>query len=146
MIKVLLAEDNHDLAFIMTTAMTMKGYRVHHVANADLVIPALYNFNPHLVILDIMMPSKQGLDGIELAQLIRQNAGFKHVPILISSAISTASGFTEDQMRAKIGADDYLAKPFEVDEFLLRVDRLLQAAGIRLDPEAGTADNVNPTG
>ncbi|MDZ7641829.1 MAG: response regulator [Desulfurivibrio sp.] len=75
-------------------------------------------WHPHLIILDIMLPM---IDGFSILKTIRQED--EKIPVLILSA----RGDTRDKVKGlRYGVDDYLAKPFDLEEFLLRVERLIQ--------------------
>lgn len=113
-INILYVEDDPSLAFVTKDNLEQFGYKVIHFENGQI---ALNNFTLHkfdLCILDIMLPK---LDGFELAKGIRQiNA---EIPILFLSAKSQ----TEDKIHGlKLGADDYITKPFSMEELRLKIE------------------------
>ncbi|MBT3583268.1 MAG: response regulator transcription factor [Halobacteriovoraceae bacterium] len=117
MTKILIVEDEKHIAEGLKINLTLLGHQVVHAANGIEGLKAWRSENPDLIVLDIMMPA---LDGYGVLQEIRGED--KKIPILILSAKDEA----KDKIKAfKKGVDDYLAKPFNLDEFLLRVDRLL---------------------
>lgn len=116
--RVLLVEDDFNLGFVIQDLLKMEGYTVHLSKDGK---EGLMQFNKEaydLCLLDVMMPKK---DGFSLAEDIRKiNAS---VPIIFI----TAKGMEEDRIRGlKIGADDYITKPFSNEEFLLRVEAVLR--------------------
>lgn len=115
--KVLIAEDERHLAEGLKLNLTLQGHEVLHAENGIETLQKWREWKPDLVLLDIMMP---GLDGFSVLEEIRKVD--KKLPILILSAKDAA----RDKVKAlSKGVDDYLAKPFDLDELLLRVERLL---------------------
>lgn len=117
-IKILLVEDDHNLGFVIQDLLKMEGYKVHLRTDGK---EGLMQFNKErydLCLLDVMMPKK---DGFSLAEDIRKTND--EVPIVFL----TAKGMTEDKVTGfKVGADDYITKPFENEEFLLRIKAILR--------------------
>jgi two-component system, OmpR family, phosphate regulon response regulator OmpR len=114
---ILLVDDDNRIRALLSRYLGEHGYRVttaEHSASARLRIDA---FTFDLLIVDVMMPGDNGLD---LTRWIRANS---HVPILML----TAMGNADDRIKGlEIGADDYLAKPFEPRELLLRINNILK--------------------
>lgn len=122
MVNILVAEDNIPYRNLIKIHLTRAGY---HVLEADDGVRALelLAHNPvHLLIADIMMPN---MDGFELTSQIR-SANYS-LPILI---ISAKSALDDKREGFKNGADDYMTKPIDMDEMLLRVEALLRRAHI----------------
>ncbi len=117
-IKVLLAEDDVNLGLVVSDQLKSDGYAVSLCCDG---VEALQRFNSeeyHLCILDVMMPKK---DGFTLAKDIRQMNS--EIPILFL----TAKSLKEDKLEGfSIGADDYLTKPFDYEELLLRIQALVR--------------------
>ncbi|HEY8365900.1 MAG TPA: response regulator transcription factor [Bacteroidia bacterium] len=120
-ISILLAEDDTNLGFVIKDLLEDEGYDVKLATDG---VAALQKFNEmsfDLCLLDVMMPLK---DGFTLAENIR--ASKPDMPIIFL----TARGVTEDKVRGlKLGADDYITKPFENEEFLLRIENVLKRTG-----------------
>jgi len=115
--RILVIEDEPHIAEGIQLNLKIKGYRPKIAADGPSGLEAWKSFDPHLIVLDIMLP---GIDGLTILQHIRLDD--ERIPILILSAKNKAS----DRIKGfKNGVDDYLPKPFHVDEFLLRVDRLI---------------------
>ncbi len=115
---ILLVEDEPHIAQGLIYNLQEEGYLVTHVESGEKALNHLQESNCALVILDRMLP---GIDGLEVCRQIRQQD--KQLPILML----TARGDEEDRIAGlSEGADDYLSKPFNLKEFLLRVGALLR--------------------
>lgn len=116
--KILLVEDDPNLGFVMKDNLLLKGYDVALASDGE-EGEQLFRSRPFdLCILDVMLPLK---DGFALAQNIRKEN--QQVPILFV----TAKSMTEDKIAAfLLGADDYLTKPFSMEELLLRIEVFLR--------------------
>lgn len=117
-VKILYAEDDETLAFLTKDNLEQHGYEVVHCTHGDLCLEAFKTGHFDLCILDIMLPK---LDGFELASAIR-NAD-TDIPILFLSAKT----LKEDRLKGlRLGADDYLVKPFSIEELLLKITIFLK--------------------
>lgn len=115
--RILVIEDDQALALGLRINLEAEGYDVLHTASAEDGLALLETSSLDLVILDLMLP---GMDGIEALKMIRKDD--PKIPVLIL----TARSLVEEKVEGlKIGADDYLTKPFHLEEFLLRVRRIL---------------------
>lgn len=120
-IKILLVEDDENLGFVMLDSLMMLDYDVVLSADGKEGLLAFNKGNYDLCLLDVMLPKK---DGFSLAEDIRKID--KEVPIVFL----TAKSLTEDKIRGfKVGADDYITKPFSMDEFQLRIEAILKRSG-----------------
>ncbi|MFM1931612.1 MAG: hypothetical protein RL226_915 [Bacteroidota bacterium] len=117
-VKILLVEDDYNLGFVMQDLLRMEGFHVHLATDGKDGLVSFSQDNYHLCLLDVMLPEK---DGFTLAEDIRKlNAD---VPIVFI----TAKGMIEDKLKGlRIGADDYITKPFVNEEFLLRIRAILK--------------------
>jgi len=116
--KVLLAEDDASLGFIIKDALEEDGYEVVHCADGQSAIDRFNKSEFDICLLDVMMPNK---DGFAVAKKIRQHSDL--VPILFL----TAKSMEEDKIRGfQSGADDYITKPFNMAELLLRMEVFLR--------------------
>ena len=118
MTRILIVEDNPDLAFGLRNNLEIEGYDVFVAADGPAGVSSTREHRPDLVILDLMLP---GMDGYRVLRTLRGDGFDKPVLIL------TARGEEADKvMGFRIGADDYVTKPFGVLELLARVDALLR--------------------
>jgi two-component system alkaline phosphatase synthesis response regulator PhoP len=118
--RILLIEDNHDLAFGLRNNLEIEGYEVETAADGKAGLKAFAKVNPDLVILDLMLPE---LDGFRVLRSLRQDG--HATPVLLL----TAKGEEADKVRGlRMGADDYVTKPFGLLELLARVEALLRRA------------------
>ena len=121
-IHILIVEDNDSLRKLMRLHLERAGYQVSEAADGVQALQIIEHNHIHLLIADVMMPL---LGGFELTGELR-NAKYT-IPILIVSAKDTLEDKRQGFQR---GADDYLTKPFDMDEMLLRVEALLRRARI----------------
>ncbi len=115
--SLLIAEDEESLREALKLNLELEGYEVTTVDNGPAVIKAVKNEYFDLIILDIMLPD---MDGITVCETIRMQ--HNDVPILFLSARNSSADRVEG---LKKGGDDYLTKPFNLEELLLRVDKLV---------------------
>lgn len=130
MTKVLVVEDNANLAFGLTRSLESEGYEVEAAEDGVRGFDLARSTNPDLVVLDLMLP---GMDGYTILKKLRAEG--KDVPVLIL----TARGEEADKVFGfRLGADDYVTKPFSLSELLARVQAILRRAksGERRDGEA----------
>ena len=119
---ILVIEDDRALREGLVLNFELHGYRVDAAADGEEGMQKAFDLRPDLIVLDIMLPGWSGLD--ILAELRDRN---ENVPVLILSA----RGSTDNKVEGlNIGADDYLAKPFELSELLARVEAMLRRRGV----------------
>ncbi len=115
--RILIIEDDEAICNILRRALTYDGYQAEIALDGETGLVSARNQSPDLVILDWMLP---GMDGLEVCQRLR-NMG--EIPILIL----TAKDALQDRVQGlDAGADDYMVKPFELDELLARLRALLR--------------------
>jgi len=122
MFKILVVEDEKDLNRTVCTFLNHSGYEATGCLNAQEAYDAMYDRMFDLIISDIMMP---GADGFELAANVR--ALNENIPILFMTA---KDDIASKQRGFRIGVDDYMVKPIDLDELYLRIGALLRRAGI----------------
>ena len=136
--KILVVEDDDHIAEGLNLNLSLQGYDVAVAPDGVSALDKWRQWHPDLVVLDIMLPV---LDGLSVLKQIRQED--KQLPILILSAKSAS----DDRVRGlSYGVDDYLSKPFDLNEFLLRVDRLLtRASWYHPEPAPHMPEDVTET-
>lgn len=118
MARILYVEDDETLNFITRDHLEMQGYEVHQCADGLNALKAFKEQHFDICVLDVMLPE---MDGFELAQEIRKRNN--EIPIIFL----TAKSMKEDRIEGlKIGADDYVTKPFSMEELLLRIEVFLR--------------------
>ncbi len=116
---VLIIEDNADVAYYLKTCLEEQ-YRVLHAADGLVGIQTAFSQTPDIVICDVMMPGK---DGYEVCATLKADERTDHIPIIMLTAKVT----TQDRLTGlSRGADAYLAKPFEKEELMIRLDKLME--------------------
>lgn len=116
--KIIFAEDNIEIAKLVMYRFKKEGYHVIHFPTGEGVTEAVFLKKPDLVLLDIMMPMK---DGIQILQEIRERD--KSLPVVLISAKSNESSIVEG---FELGASDFIVKPFSSSELLSRIKKLLK--------------------
>ena len=126
--RVMIVEDDTDIATLVANVLAEEGYTTHVVTDSRQAIETFERFRPELVTLDVMMPS---IDGISLCLELRRSS---EVPILFISA----KGDPPDRVVGlRVGADDYMGKPFDNDELVARVEALLRRSHMSHESPAG---------
>lgn len=126
--KVLLVEDEMALGQIISDTLEIRGFQTVHVIDGALAYETFVLEKPHIVVLDVMLPS---VNGLEIAAAIREED--KQVPILFLTARST----TEDLIKGfTAGGNDYIKKPFDLDELIVRIEAFVLRSRL---PEITTA-------
>lgn len=118
---ILVIEDEEDIAFLIRFMLERQQYAVEHVADGRQAMDYLaQSAPPDLVLMDIMLPYH---DGIEIIQRLRSTPGWQSLPVLML----TAKAREADIVKAlELGADDYVTKPFQPEELLARIKRLIR--------------------
>jgi DNA-binding response OmpR family regulator len=118
MAKVLIVEDDHAMAAALRDGFAFEGYDVHHAKDGESALAMATSRGVDLVVLDVMLPKLSGLDVLK-----RLRAGGSELPVIML----TARGQEIDKVLGlKLGADDYVTKPFGFMELLARVEALLR--------------------
>ena len=134
--RVLVVEDDEDIALALQRSLRMEGYEVRIAADGEAALDFAGAFHPDLVVLDLGLPK---LDGIEVARRLREGGD---VPILMLTARDALESRVEG---LDSGADDYLVKPFERQELLARLRALLRRRPPRGSASMAVADlTLNP--
>src|SRR5579884_1824161 len=124
---IVVADDDPQLLRLVARNLEMEGYTTHTASDGQQALDLVESKAPDLVLLDVMMPR---LDGFTVCHRIRE---FSSVPVIIV----TARGQDQDKVRGlDLGADDYLTKPFSVDELLARVRAVLRRAHLSANEHA----------
>jgi len=117
--RILVADDEPALLRLLEFVLGRRGYIIQGVTNGNAAIEVLKTESPDLVILDVMMP---GLDGYEVLTFIRETLRLEGLPVVMLTA---RAQLDDIQRGLTLGADAYLAKPFDPEELLSVVESLL---------------------
>ncbi len=123
--RILLAEDDPDLGNILSQYLSMQGFEVTLARDGEEAWVYFQDKPADICVLDVMMPK---MDGYEVAVKIKRKN--PDIPFLFL----TAKSLKEDRLKGlKIGADDYICKPFDVDELVLRINNILRRSSVSID-------------
>ena len=117
--KILLVDDSRAIAMVMQARLESFGYEVRHAINGEVALDYFKTDSFDLILMDIEMP---GMNGFEALRLMRRDAETAHIPIVMISGNEQA---TEQFYANRIGADDFMKKPFSRYEVFSRIERLL---------------------
>ncbi|RBP68336.1 two-component system alkaline phosphatase synthesis response regulator PhoP [Alkalibaculum bacchi] len=118
--KILVVEDERNIFELIKFNLENNGYEVIGVDDGALAIDTILSERPKLVVLDLMLPNK---DGMSICREVRETAEIKKTPIIILTAKETEF---DKVLGLELGADDYITKPFSVKELIARVKALLR--------------------
>lgn len=116
---ILVVEDSEDLSLLMKLTLESVGYEVETASSGQEAISSIFEVQPLLVLMDIMMPNT---DGLEVSRSIKDDWANQDLPILLVSAIDRL----EDQQLKTSKADGILYKPFNLDDLISRVGELVE--------------------
>jgi two-component system, OmpR family, response regulator len=127
-VRVLVVDDEPNITDLVGTALRYEGFSVASAANGREALREVERFRPELIVLDVMLPD---LDGFDVQRRLGEQA--ERIPVLFL----TARDATEDKVRGlTIGGDDYVTKPFSLEELIARIRAILRRAGVA-DERAG---------
>ena len=132
--RILIVDDEPDLRDILQCNLEAAGYEVDTAASAEEAL-TLMSGNPDLLLLDVMMG---GMSGFALAKLLREEQGIK-VPIIFLTAKDTEDDLLQG---FSVGADDYISKPFSLQEVLARVKAVLRRSAKEQNSEKSDAEEL----
>ena len=122
--KLLVIDDDKDLLEITQSLLTRKGFEVVTNDNWEDALNQLQTFQPQLILLDVFL---NGIDGLDICKKLKSMPNTCHIPILIFSAYPSIA----ERVIYEYGADDFIAKPFEVNDLVTKVHSVLsQTAGM----------------
>lgn len=133
-IKILYVEDEVFLGKIVFETLISRGFHVQMETDGNLVLNAFEKFEPDICVLDIMLPNK---NGFELASEIRKKN--EKIPIIFL----TAKTQTDDVVKGfKLGANDYIRKPFSIEELIVRIESIFKLPAIDFSPRKDAVLNI----
>lgn len=124
-VKILIAEDDENIRNILKFTLEGKGYEVTAVGDGKAALEQARALKPSLVMLDVMMPHKNGL---EVCYELKNDPKMEHIPVLILTALTQTSTKSDDYWKTRSRADDFITKPFRSADLVKRVETLLANA------------------
>jgi DNA-binding response OmpR family regulator len=118
MSKILVVDDDIDILSVMEILLTMKGFEVEVTAKGENTFPKIESFKPDLILLDVLI---SGHDGRTICRKLKADKDTMHIPVIMFSAHPGAAATI-----AEYGADDFIAKPFDVTNLLKKVNYQLE--------------------
>jgi len=117
---ILVVDDDPDIARFIQMNLMVEGFRVQLASNGEIAMKMVYDHQPDLAVVDLMMP---GVDGLQLTRWLRSNPTTSAMPIIML----TAKGLTVDKVIGlTAGADDFMVKPFDTMELVARIKSTLR--------------------
>ncbi len=117
MSRILVVDDDTDILSVMEILLTMKGFEVEVTAKGENTFPKINTFRPDLILLDVLI---SGHDGRTICKQLKTDEATKHIPVIMFSAHPGAAATIADY-----GADDFIAKPFDVNNLIQKVNSQL---------------------
>ncbi|MEO6455231.1 MAG: response regulator [Ginsengibacter sp.] len=117
MSKILVVDDDLDILVVMEILLSMKGFEVDVTAKWENTFDKIESFKPDLILLDVLI---SGNDGRTLCKELKSKPDTKHIPVIMFSAHPSAAATIDEY-----GADDFIAKPFDVNDLLAKVNNHL---------------------
>ena len=118
--RILIVDDQKEIVALLSAQLEQRGYEVHVAYNGSKALEIVKITHPDLILLDIMMPQP---DGFKVCQALRSSEETSHIPVILLTALTQihdkAKGFS-------VGANDYVTKPYDIDDLQLRIDAQLK--------------------
>lgn len=118
--KILLVEDEKNIILGVKTCLEVANYKVIVVENGEKALESAVNDQPHLILLDLMLPK---VDGFEVCQKLKTQEETKHIPIVVLTA---KTGEEDRQKALDAGADSYMTKPFRPEELWQEINKFIE--------------------
>jgi len=134
--NIVIVDDNPNNLRVLSEMLQQSGYKIRPAADGDLALRSIENSPPDLVLLDIRMPR---MDGYEVSRRLKANEKLREIPVIFISALHE----TEDKVAAfKAGGVDYIAKPFQIEEVVARVQAHLRLYRLQQHLESIVAERT----
>jgi DNA-binding response OmpR family regulator len=118
MSRILIVDDDKDLLDVVKSLLHKKGFDVSTYADSDSLLEAIKSYNPQLILLDVFL---NGVDGLEVCKKLKASPFSRNIPVIILSAYPRIG----DTAIYEFGANDFIAKPFEVNELIKKIHKVL---------------------
>ena len=131
LMKILICEDEEIMLTALEFRLRKQGFEVYKAQDGKVAKEQIIATSPDLIIADIVMPR---LDGYQTCALIKNNADYRHIPVVM---LSSKDGLFDRARGRVVGADAHLAKPFNSEDIIETAEQLLSAQGTATAPAAG---------
>lgn len=122
--KLLIVDDDNDLLEVTKALLVKKGFEVEMDSNWEDALQKIDSFQPQIILLDVFL---NGVDGLDICKQLKSKEKTRHIPVLIFSAYPRVA----EKVIYEYGADDFISKPFEIQELISKVHSVLsQTAGM----------------
>ncbi len=133
--KILVVDDDRALLKMLRLMLTKNNYKVKDMPSGDKLMETVRAFKPDLIVLDLMLPD---VDGLDLCKQLKADKKVKGIPVIMLTAKSTEM---DKVLGLEVGAEDYVTKPFGVNELLARIRSLLRRTGPGKPVEEGVLES-----
>jgi PAS domain S-box-containing protein len=133
---ILLVDDEYESRTLLAAILTAEGYQVHAADGGELALASVSARRPQLILLDIRMP---GMDGLEVFRRLKESSDTRDIPVIFLSA---SGQLAEKVQGLRLGAVDYIGKPFQREELLARVRTHVELARLRAGLERQVAERT----
>ncbi|MEP6584243.1 MAG: response regulator [Ginsengibacter sp.] len=120
--RIFVIDDDKDLLKVVKSLLVKKGFSVSIYSDWELANDDIKKYEPQLILLDVFLA---GIDGFEVCKKLKSNFATSHIPVLIVSAYPRVA----EKAIYEYGANDFISKPFELDELISKVHSMLSQAG-----------------
>lgn len=134
--KILIADDERDIIDFLKYNLEKEGYDVLTAKNGTEAV-TLAKKNPHLILLDVMMPE---MDGFEVVRALKKNNATAKIPVIFLTAKSTE---VDEVVGLELGADDYIVKPVSIPKLIARIKSTLRKKSAMTSDEGAEADSMH---
>lgn len=121
--RILIVDDDKDLLTVVKSLLRKKGFEVFAYSDWDMAWEAIKVNEPQLILLDVFL---QGIDGLDACKKIKSSSFTRHIPIIIFSSYPNIA----ETAIFEFGADDFIAKPFEVNEIVKKIHNVLSRKNV----------------
>jgi len=121
---VYVVDDDEEQLAVLRMLLTGAGFAVVTESDADKVLAGARELRPDVMLLDVMLPSRSGVDGFALCAELKNDPASAATRIIILSAIAQGIGAHNDKLKAQVGADDFLMKPYDPEALINRIREL----------------------
>jgi DNA-binding response OmpR family regulator len=125
MSRILVVDDNHDILQVMLLLLRTRGFDVEITPKGEEIFNTVERFTPDLILMDVYLG---GWDGRDICQQLKSSNSTKHIPVIMFSAYQQAEESTR-----KFGADDFIGKPFDMEELIGKINHLLAVSKKRTE-------------